>query len=294
MPQAPRYSVCDLSIPDASFERALELVSTTGATGISIAESNVRAGEEPELVAALRASGLAATGFIPSNIAPLPLRPPVIYPGPEDPAARIPLMRESIRRLSLFEPTCIVVTTGSSEGYTRDEAWEIAARGIREVAEFAAGLETSLALEIIRGDGGFDASFVRSLPEAIEFIDLVDAPNVGICYDVYHLWDTADIVQHTERFADRILTVQVSGWREPPRGPADRLIPGDGPMDLPAILASLGRGGYNGWFEFELFSDDGRWGTELPDSLWKLPYEELLTRARIGFEDAWASAQTPA
>jgi len=290
MPQMPHYSVCDVSIPDASFEEAVDLISSTGATGISIAEHNLRAGDEARQHGALQASGLAVTGALPSNIAPLPLRPPVIYPGPEDPAERVPLMRESIRRLSALAPSCVVVTTGSSEGYTQDEAWEIAARGIRDAAEFAASVNTRLALEVIRGDGGFDASFVRTLPEAIQFIDLVGAPNVGICYDVYHLWDTPNVLRHTERFADRIFTVQVSGWREPPRGPADRLLPGDGPMDLPAVLSSLDRGGYDGWFELEVFSDDGRWGVDLPDSLWKLPYEELLTSARIGFERAWAAA----
>jgi sugar phosphate isomerase/epimerase len=291
MLSAPRYSVCDLSIPDADFHRALDLVSSTGATGISIAETKLAEGAaQASQLAALDASGLTVTGCIPANLAPLPINPPVIYPGPDDPDERIALMCDSVRRLGKLNPTCIAVATGSPQGYPVDRAWEIAARGIREVAKVADRLGTRLALEVIRGDCGFDASFLRSLPEAVEFLDLVDAPNVGLCYDVYHLWDTPDVLRNTETIASRVATVQVSGWRQPPRGPADRLLPGEGPMDLPAILSSLDRGGYDGWFEFELFSDDGRWGTDLPDSLWKLPYDELLTRARLGFERAWAAA----
>lgn len=53
------------------------------------------------------------------------------------------------------------------------------------------------------------------------------------------------------------------------------------------MLGALERGGFNGWYDFEIFSDDGRWGTDLPDSLWKLPYDELIERANAGLLKAW-------
>lgn len=284
---APLYSVCPLTMPDTTFEQDLELVLASGASGIGIAEGKLRDGEEQAQLAALKASGLKVAGGIPNNLAPLPLRPPVMYPGPDDPGIRTRLLRESVERLAPFEPDCIIVTTGSSEGFSKDEAWSIAADSIREVARRAADLGTRLAVEVVRGDLGFDASFVRTLTEAAEFIDLVGEANVGLCFDVYHVWDSPDLLQQTEQLADRTFIVQVCDWPDPPRSLADRRIPGEGIIDLPAIFGALQRGGYAGWYELEIFSDDGRWGNDFPDSLWKLPPSELLGRSQEAFERLW-------
>ena len=285
---SPLYSVCPLTMPDTTFEADLELVRASGASGIGIAEGKLRDGEDRAQLAALKASGLRVAGGIPANLAPLPLRPPVMYPGPDDPAVRIGLLRESVERLAAFGPDCIVVTTGSSEGYSKDEAWSIAADGIRDVARVAADLGTRLAVEVVRGDLGFDASFVRTLTEASEFIELVGEPSVGLCYDVYHVWDSPDLLQQTEQLAAQTFLVQVSDWPDPPRSLADRRIPGEGIIDLPAIFGALQRGGYDGWYELEIFSDDGRWGDDFADSLWKLPPAELLDRSQQAFDLLWA------
>ncbi|WP_459985326.1 sugar phosphate isomerase/epimerase family protein [Nocardioides sp. AN3] len=274
-------------MPDTTFEEDLELVRSSGASGIGIAEGKLRDGEEQTQLAALKASGLKVAGGIPANLAPLPLRPPVMYPGPEDPAVRIDLMRESVERLAAFKPDCIIVTTGSCEGYAKDEAWSIAADGIRDVARLAGDLGTRLAVEVVRGDLGFDASFVRTLPEAAEFIALVGEANVGLCYDVYHVWDSPDVLHNTEQLAAQTFIVQVCDWPDPPRSLADRRIPGEGIIDLPAIFGALQRGGYDGWYELEIFSDDGRWGNDFPDSLWKLQPSELLERSREAFDQLW-------
>jgi sugar phosphate isomerase/epimerase len=287
MTDTPMYSVCPLTLPDTTFEEDLDLVLASGATGIGVAEGKLRPGEEADQLAALRASGLRVAGAIPNNLAPLPLHPPVMYPGPDEPAVRVGLMRESITRLAPFDPDCIVVTTGSSEGYSRDEAWSVAAESIRDVARFAADLGQRIAVEVVRGDLGFDASFVRTLSEAADFIDLVGEDNVGLCYDAYHVWDAPDLLHHTERLAARTSLVQVCDWPDPPRSLADRRIPGEGIIDLPAMFAALERGGYTGWYELEIFSDDGRWGNDFPDSLWKLPPAELLGRSREAVDKLW-------
>jgi sugar phosphate isomerase/epimerase len=67
----------------------------------------------------------------------------------------------------------------------------------------------------------------------------------------------------------------------------DRVLPGDGIIDLPPLLAALDEGGFTGWYDLEIFSDDGRYGTDLPDSLWKRPPVELLTAGRDAFFREW-------
>jgi len=285
VPNQPLLSVCQLSLADTTFEQDLELIQASAAMGVAIAESKLREGEEEQQLAALKESGLAATICIPANLAPLPLLPEYIFPGPEDPDTRLGLMLESIRRLAPFEPDCITVLTGSSQGYALADARKIAVESLREATKLAVELGTRLALEANR-NWQIDFSFLQSIPETIDFLDEIDDLGIGFCYDFYHLWDQKNLLQDTARVASRTFGVQHNDWREP-RCAADRLIPGDGVMDIPAMLGALERGGFDGWYDFEIFSDDGRWGTDLPDSLWKLPHDELIRRGNAGLLNAW-------
>ena len=58
-------------------------------------------------------------------------------------------------------------------------------------------------------------------------------------------------------------------------------------MDLPALLGTLEAAGFDGWYDLEIFSDDGTFGADYPDSLWKLDPLEMLRRAKGGFLRAW-------
>lgn len=285
MPNEPLLSVCQLSLPDTTFEQDLDLIRASAATGVAIVESKLREGEEEQQGAALQASGLTATVCLPTNISPLPLQPDYIFPGPTDPDARLELMLQSIRRMAPFKPDCIVVITGSSEGYSLTDARKIAVQSLREATKLAVELGTRLALETNR-NFEIDFSFLRTIPEAIDFLDEIGDPGIGLCYDFYHLWDQENLLEDTEQVASRIFGVQHNDWREP-RSSADRLITGEGVMDIPAMLGALNRGGFKGWYDFEVFSDDGRWGTDLPDSLWKLPPDEFIRRGNEGLLRAW-------
>jgi sugar phosphate isomerase/epimerase len=288
---AGRFSICQLTTPDTSFEQDLELTKNAGAAGIALAEDKFRDGEDEALLEAFRASGLKATVCLPTNIGVLPVRPAMLYAAPEDPEERVGLMCESVRRMAPFEPDMMVVITGSQEGYSRREAEAIVIENLREVANVAAEVGTRLGLEACRRDLGFDGSFVQGLPATIDLIEKIDHPNLGITYDTYHHWDEPEAVARAEEFAGRVFGAQVNDWREPPRCYVDRLAPGEGTIDLPPLLAALERGGFTGWYDFELFSDDGRWGTDLPDSLWKLPPQELVDRGLKGMQTALATAQ---
>jgi sugar phosphate isomerase/epimerase len=65
------------------------------------------------------------------------------------------------------------------------------------------------------------------------------------------------------------------------------VLPGDGIVNLPAIFTALREGQFDGWFDLEVFSDDGRWGNAYPDSVWKLPWLEQARRGFEGLMTAW-------
>ena len=72
------------------------------------------------------------------------------------------------------------------------------------------------------------------------------------------------------------------------------MLPGDGIIDLPAIFGALEAGGVVGWFDLEIFSDDGSFSEmDFEDSLWKQDPVDVVNRGKEGFEKAWAARKAP-
>ena len=281
----PRLSVCQFTTPDTTFQEDLELVAEAGATGLSICEFKLRDGDEDRQREALEASSLRAAVCMPSNISPLPSSR--AFPGPTDLAERVELMCCSVRRLAPFRPETIVLLTGSGAGMTAGEARRAAVEGLRRVAALAGELGTRVSLEPQRVDLVPGRSLVTTIPETLELVAEVDEPSLDVMYDVYHLWDTPDVLGLTERYACEFGGAQVSDWRAETRGFMDRVLPGAGLIDLPSLLRALDDGGFRGWYDLEVFSDDGRYGSDYPDSLWKRPPRELIQEGLAGFHRAW-------
>jgi hypothetical protein len=61
---------------------------------------------------------------------------------------------------------------------------------------------------------------------------------VGIQFDVWHLWNTHDLEGDIAREIGRFVGVHVCDWREPTRGWADRVLPGDGIAPVTQVLAA--------------------------------------------------------
>jgi sugar phosphate isomerase/epimerase len=256
-----------------------------GADAIGIWEMKLPEGDDAAALELLEASGLGSAAAIPTipSILPLPL-----LEGPDDPAARVDAICASLHRLAPFDPTDIVCLTGP--GDDRDTVVE----GLRTIGEEAERAGVRVGLEPINRVGGEDWTMINSLPEAIELLEDADRPALGIQFDTWHLWNTPTLLEDIDRHADRFLGVHVADWREPTRTWADRVLPGDGVADLPTILGALERAGWDGYYDLEIFSDDGSFGNAWPDSLWAVPAAELAHRGRESFERVWtARIQTP-
>ena len=130
--------------------------------------------------------------------------------------------------------------------------------------------------------------------DAVELIDEVGSDAIGIQFDVWHLWNTPELFEEIERFAGRFLGVHVSDRREPTRGWADRVLPGAGCAGVPAILGALDRAGWDGWYDLEIFSDNGSFGAAYPDSLWDVEASELVRRSRASFTQCWEERRVAA
>ena len=289
--QQPLFSISQVSTLAASFGDDLRAYVAAGADGIGVWE--IKLGEGPDGVALeqLEASGLGSATAVPAvpSILPLPL-----LPGPDNPEARIASLCASVHRLAAFGPSAVLCFTGPAGHRDPHEARRIVVDGLRTVAHEAASVGVRLALEPFQREGIEDWSLVNTLSEAAELIEEVGSDAVGIQVDTWHLWNTPDLLEEIPRHAHLIAGVHVNDWREPTRGWADRVLPGDGIADLSAILGVLEDVGWEGFYDLEIFSDNGTFGSAYPDSLWDLDAAELARRGREAFFNCWSKRRVPA
>jgi sugar phosphate isomerase/epimerase len=280
----PRLSVSQVTTLSSSFADDLRSYAEAGFDGIGIWESKLEPGLEQELLDALDRSGLGRAVAVPAvpSILPLPL-----LPGPADPAERVAAYRASIARLAPFRPAALLCLTGPAGDLEPAEARRIVVAALRELAPLAGQAGLKLALEPFQLEGIENWSIVNTISEAVELIAEVGVPGIGLQFDVWHLWNTPDLFDEIAREAARFLGVHVSDWRSPTRSFADRVLPGDGVAGVAAILDALDRAGWDGYYDIEIFSDDGAFGNAYPDSLWAVPPAVLLPRARNAFDDVW-------
>jgi len=278
--QPPRFSISQVSTLAASFADDVRAYTEAGADGIGIWELKLGEGS----FEAFRASGLGSASAVPAvpSIHPLPL-----LPGPDTVRERVDALLRSLEVLAPYAPAAILCFTGPGDR-------EIAVRGVREIAREAERLGLRLAVEPFQLEGIESWSILNTLGDAAEFVDEVGSDAVGIQFDVWHLWNTPDLFDEIPRHAHLIAGVHVSDWREPTRGWADRVLPGDGATDLPAILGVLEEVGWNGFYDLEVFSDNGTFGSPYSDSLWDLNAAELARRGRDAFVNCWSKRRVPA
>jgi sugar phosphate isomerase/epimerase len=252
--------------------------ATAGADAIGVWELKLPDRGDAEALELLAGSGLGSAAAIPviPSILPLPL-----MDGPNEPQARIQAICASVHRLAPFRPSGIVCLTGPGED--RDTV----VQGLRVIGDEARRAGVRIGLEPVNRIGGEDWTMISSLAEAVELLDDADHPALGIQFDTWHLWNTPNVVEEIAEHVHRLVGVHVADWREPTRSWADRVLPGDGKADLPALLGALEAAGWDGYYDVEIFSDNGSFGNAWPDSLWDEPAEKLALAAMDAFTRVW-------
>jgi sugar phosphate isomerase/epimerase len=261
-----RFSISQITTVTQSFADDLDAYLAAGAAGIGIWEMKLAC----DSLEQFRVSGLEAAAAVPAvpSILPLPL-----LEGPADPAERVEAIRAGIRRLTPFEPACVLFLTGP--GDDREAILE----GLRAIGDEGRRCGVRVALEPVQREFAHYWTVVSSLAEAAELVDEAEA-DVGLMYDAWHLW--REPVEEIERYRERIQGVHLADWREPTRNTNDRVLPGDGVIEFGPILEALH---WEGLLDLEIFSD-----ADLPDSLWKEHPRELAARGIEQLRGAVSSA----
>jgi sugar phosphate isomerase/epimerase len=290
----PRFSVSEITTFHQSFDEDVETYVAAGAEGIGVWEFKLpQDRDDAAALAALDAAGLKATTCIPSTLSIFP----VPFPGPTDPQERIVELCQAIERFAPFQPEVVLTVTGHpGPGADPVESRRVLVEGYRKAARVAAANGLTLGVEPLHRNVYGTWSTIGTLPETIALMDEIDEPNVKVLFDVYHLWDTDDVLADIARYGDRISpSIHICDWREDTRNDFDRALPGEGIMDLPALFGALDAANAIDWVDLEIFSDDGSFSDQdFHDSLWKQEPAEILARGKAGFEAAWEARKAPA
>jgi len=288
----PRFSISQVSTLTASFADDVRAYAAAGVDGIGIWELKLAEGSDAQALEALDASGLGRASAVPGvpSILPLPF-----LPGPEDPRERVDALCASLHRLAALGAPAVVCLTGSARGLDPDAARAVVVDGLRTVAAEAERAGVRVALEPYQHEGIEDWSIVNTLADGATLIEEAGgSPALGLQFDVWHQWNTAGLADEIARHRHLIAGVHVCDYREPTRGWADRVLPGDGVADVPSVLAALDAAGWDGLYDLEIFSDNGAFGSAYPDSLWDLAAAELARCGRERFVRCWEKRRVAA
>jgi sugar phosphate isomerase/epimerase len=101
--------------------------------------------------------------------------------------------------------------------------------------------------------------FIHTIPGALELIDAIDVPNVGLLFDSFHWFTSGATVDDILSLRkEQIVLVHIN---DAPNKPADeqidnqRLLPGEGIIKLQDMLRTLRHIGYDEHVSVETFSD---------------------------------------
>lgn len=280
-----RFSVGQASTPGLSFAEDLDVFRRAGAQGIGVdVERKVR--DPHDDLARFRDSGLTATFCFPDiNSVFLGSR----QHGPNHLGERIDALCDSIRFLSDYSPLACVCGPGRYQELGGEEGYSLAVAGLRRAARVAAGEGFPIMLEPHHPSLASGWTTLVTLAGAVKMVEDIGEPNVGILFDIWHLWDSPNVRDLLVANIDLILGVQVDDWREPTRSWCDRVLPGDGIADVAGLLRLLRVSGYDGWLDLEIFSDDGSQGNAFEDSLWAKDPEWMIRTAFERTTAAWNS-----
>ena len=133
--------------------------------------------------------------------------------------------------------------------------------------------------------------------ETIDLIDEIGEPNVQVLYDVYHLHDTDNVLEDTVKYGSRISpSIHICDWREVTRNDFDRVLPGDGIIDLAGDLRRARRrraipAGSTSRSS-RTTARSARWTSRTRSG--SRTAADVLARAKAGFDKAWAARRPPA
>lgn len=236
-------------------ERVIDACATRGYGGITFWRREIGA-RGHEIGNRVRAAGMQVSGLCRTPFLVGPLAPPTRTAVMDDFRASIDMAAD------LGTEILTIVVGGVIEGsHSISESLKEVADITAEAAPIAAADGVKLALEPLNPVYGGNRSCLLTVRDAVNMCEKIDAPNVGIAVDVYHVWWDLTLEAELLRAGkSRILGYHLCDWLADTTDVLlDRGMMGDGVADLKQLRLAVENAGYDGLCEVEVFSAGNWW-----------------------------------
>jgi sugar phosphate isomerase/epimerase len=278
---AGRPDLCSINTATLGYQTSIgetiEAIARHGFGGISPWRREVEDGEVAVIARQIRDAGLQVASYCRSNFIPAARQ--------EQFRANIEDNKRAIRDAATLGAPCFVMVVGGLAEGSKDLAQARAQveEATTELLTLGREVGVRISLEPLHPVYAADRSCLNTTAQVLDICDRLDpkageAPWLGVCLDVYHIWWDPDLDRQIGRAGRRVHCFHVCDWRLPSRDPLnDRAMMGDGVIDIPAIRGAVERAGYEGFVEVEIFS---------ALDWWRRPVDEILTVCKERFASA--------
>ncbi|RBY92881.1 sugar phosphate isomerase/epimerase [Blastococcus sp. TF02A-30] len=273
------YGVNQFTTLPWSFEDDVRNYARRGVQAIELCEIKLDDARRDEQLALLADSGLTVSSVQPK------VRTVVASAGQPEPKGRedrLTDIERSIRELAPHAPGAAFVTnTGPPPGNGNiADAIAQTVADHRRLAAVATDSGVRIALEPLSPVSMNQETSIWTFRQALHVVSEVGRDELGICVDLWNLWQDGDLVSDLQSAPDRVFLLQVSDWRTPRSG-MDRRSVGTGEIPTGRLLHAVYDAGYRGPCVVEIFSQN------VPDSLYDGDLDALVRDNRTALEQAW-------
>lgn len=275
-----RFGISEFTTHSWSFERDVERFAAHGIDTIEVCQVKLREGEYARQLATIADANLGVSSVQTTVHS---LFPDSLAPQPSDPRERTDEILRSIDAIAPHVPagTPFVVITGAAPSNDCERVYRHALATLPVLADRAAAHGMRLAFEPLNPILFHTDTALWGLDAALELVERVGHPSLGICCDTWNVFQTPDLAAVIRACGERIVLVQVSDWRRP-HADADRRSLGEGTIPTARLLRVLRESGYRRPYVLEIFS-----AQRLPDSLWNADPDGVIDRNRRAFQRLW-------
>jgi sugar phosphate isomerase/epimerase len=262
--QRSRLSACAFMTPNWPLDKCIAGWHRAGLAGIGLPLALVEEAGVTKAVSTLRHSGLAVANL--QNLDPFDIVAPERF---EE------LLPRTCKRLDLaaeLQADCIFAITGPRGSLDWDEASRRLVGQIEILIPELEERDVRLALEPIHPLRQ-DLSFINTATDIVAVLKTIGNPHVGYAFDFWHLWWERHAIELVQSWSNLIFSVQPSDHKAMTLRTLDRAVPGRGVAPVAELVVALETGGYSGFYDLEVLSDDNE----------AIGYDRTLSDAVSGF-----------
>lgn len=243
----PRLSINQATAETSGTEELLDACVAAGVPAVAPWRHKYVGGDVRRTRRALDGRGLRASSLCRGGF----------FTGTRSPAEARRDNRAAVEEAAELGAPVLVLVCGPVHDGRPVAAVDLIQAGIEDLLPFAADHDVVLAVEPFHPMFLAERSAIVTLDQAVDLVERIDHPHLGIAVDTYHVWWDPRLPQALERAAARTVSVHVADWLVPtPSVLTGRGLPGDGVADLAGIVGGLLRDGYEGSIEVEVLNED--------------------------------------